>query len=136
MMRAMPNAPSAYAIALLRIVTGLLVASHGLRRLFVGPARAIGGALAAKGLPAPTALAWFVTAAELAGILLALGLFSRAAGGALAVAMALVVCTQTGALSFIGTGAGIAGEYPLLLTVVGLYFATNPPGPWALRGRR
>jgi uncharacterized membrane protein YphA (DoxX/SURF4 family) len=103
----------------------------------MGPTRAIGGAIAAKGLPLPDVLAWLVTMGELSGILLALGIATRAAGLAIAVTMAsIVVFVQTDALMQLGTGASIPAEYPLLLAILGLFFATQGPTVWSIPFKR
>jgi putative oxidoreductase len=121
------------AIALLRIVTGVLVAPHGIRKLLAGPAHAIGGIIASKGLPYPSLLAWLVTLGELSGILLALGIATRLAGLALAITMAgIVVFVQRDALEQLGTGTSVPAEYPLLLAVLGLFFAMLGPTIWSI----
>lgn len=127
---------AARAIAILRIVTGVLVASHGIRKIIKGPATAIGGTIAKLGLPAPEVLAWLATLGELSGILLALGAFTRLAGAAVAATMGgIVVFIQARHLTGLGTGAAVVAEYPLLLAVLGLFFVAVGPGTWALRNR-
>src|SRR4051794_30390041 len=99
------------AIAVLRIVTGLLVAPHGVRKLLAGPVKSIGGAIAARGLPLPDVLAWLVTLGELAGILLVVGVATRAAGLAIALTMAgIVIFVQSDLLGQLGTGASVPAE--------------------------
>jgi putative oxidoreductase len=126
------------AIALLRIVTGLLVAPHGIRMLLAGPTHSIGGAIAARGLPLPDVLAWFVTIGELSGILLVLGIATRAAGLLIAVTMAgIVIFVQRDLLGDLGTGASVPAEYPLLLTFLGAFFAGQGETVWSVPfGRR
>src|SRR6266496_923840 len=102
--RSIPAMNPSSAIALLRIATGILVAPHGIRKLLTGPSQAIGQAIAAKGLPLPDVLAWLVTIGELSGILLALGVATRAAGAMIAVTMAgIVAFTQIEKLAQLGT---------------------------------
>jgi len=121
------------AIALLRIVTGLLVAPHGIRKLLTGPSQAIGETIAAKGLPLPNVLAWLVTIGELSGILLAVGVATRAAGLIIALTMAgIVAFTQLERLAQLGTGASVPAEYPLLLAVLGAFFAVLGPTVWSV----
>jgi uncharacterized membrane protein YphA (DoxX/SURF4 family) len=126
------------AIAILRIVTGFLVFPHGIRKLLAGPTRAIGGSIAARGLPLPDVLAWFVTIGELSGILLVLGIATRAAGLLIAVTMAgVVLFVQRDLLGELGTGASIPAEYPLLLFFLGAFFAALGETVWSVPfGRR
>jgi putative oxidoreductase len=126
------------AIAVLRIVTGLLVAPHGIRKLLAGPTRAIGGAIASRGLPFPDVLAWLVTIGELCGILLVLGIATRAAGFLMAVTMAgIVLFVQRDLLGDLGTGASVPAEYPLLLMFLGAFFAVLGETVWSVPfGRR
>jgi putative oxidoreductase len=121
------------AIVLLRIATGLLVAPHGVRKLLAGPAKAIGGAIAQRGLPLPDLLAWLVTIGELCGILLVLGIATRAAGLAIVLTMAgIVVFVQKDLLLELGTGASVPAEYPLLLAILGAFFAALGPVVWSV----
>jgi uncharacterized membrane protein YphA (DoxX/SURF4 family) len=126
------------AIALLRIVTGLLVAPHGIRTLLAGPTRSIAGAIAARGLPLPDVLAWFVTIGELAGILLVLGVATRFAGLLIALTMGgIVLFMQKDLLVDLGTGASVPAEYPLLLAFLGAFFASQGETVWSVPfGRR
>jgi putative oxidoreductase len=126
------------AIASLRIVTGLLVTPHGIRKLLAGPPHAIGGAIAARGLPMPDVIAWLVTIGELAGILLVLGIATRAAGLLIAVTMAgIVIFVQRDLLGELGTGASVPAEYPVLLMFLGAFFAAIGETVWSVPfGRR
>lgn len=127
---------TAHALALVRILAGLLAASHGVRKLIKGPVAAIGGSISKEGLPYADWLAWGVTFGELAGVMLAAGVLTRIAGGAVAATMAAIVFfVQSAKLTEIGTGAGVAVEYPLLLGAVALFFVVAGPGVWALDRR-
>lgn len=128
-------------LAGLRIVTGLLVFPHGVRKLLKGPVEAVGGSMIQHGFP--EWFAWLVTLGELAGLLLAVGLFTRLSGAAVAATMgAIAFFVQAPKLAEIGTGAGVPLEYPILLAALGLAFALRPPREWSLdarlgkRGRR
>jgi len=138
MRKPIPAMNPAAAIAMLRIVTGLLLIPHGVRKLLTGPARAIGGAIVARGLPFPDVLAWFVTIGELAGILLVLGVATRLAGLLVAFTMAgIVIFVQRDLLAELGTGASVPVEYPLLLTFLGAFFAGLGDTKWSVPfGRR
>jgi putative oxidoreductase len=125
------------AIAMLRIATGLLVASHGIRKLLAGPTHAIGGAIARTGLPMPDLLAWLVTIGELAGILLMLGVATRAAGLAILVTMTgIVLFVQKDLLLELGTGVSVPAEYPVLLAVLGAFFAALGSTVWSVPFKR
>jgi putative oxidoreductase len=125
------------ALTLLRVVTGSLVAPHGIRKLLAGPAGAIGNAIASHGIPMPDLVAWLVTLGELSGILLALGIATRAAGLAIALTMAsFVVFVHPALFAQLGTGAGVQLEYPLLLMFLGLFFAALGPTQWSISLKR
>lgn len=122
------------ALAVVRIATGALVFPHGFRKLLHGPVTAIGRQLAAHGFP--PSFAYVVTAGELAGLLLALGVFPRVAAAAVALAMwGIVLWVQLGLWSELGTGTGSRLEYPLLLAVTATVLALQPATRWSLGGR-
>jgi putative oxidoreductase len=132
---AMPKLSESSALAVLRIVAGVLVFPHGVRKLIQGPVAAIGHQMTAHGFPA--SFAYVVTAGELAGIFLALGLYSRIAALAVAVTLwGVVIWVQLGLLTRVGTGPGVSLEYPLLLAVVATLLAALPPTRWSLDRRR
>jgi putative oxidoreductase len=121
------------AIVMLRIATGLLVAPHGIRKLLAGPSSAIGPAIARSGLPLPDLFAWLVTIGELAGILLVVGVAVRAAGFAIAITMlGIVIFVQKELLLELGTGASVPAEYPVLLAVLGAFFAALGGKVWSI----
>ena len=138
MRKTIPAVNPANAIAMLRIVTGLLVAPHGIRKLLAGPPNAISGVIARAGVPLPDVVAWIVTLGECAGILLALGIATRAAGVAIAVTMGgIVLILQRDLLAQLGTGASVPAEYPLLLAFLGAFFAMIGEKVWSVPfGRR
>jgi putative oxidoreductase len=124
------------ALLLTRVATGLLLVPHGYFKITGGVAGLAGG-LAAKGLPAPTALAWCAALAEFAGgIFLALGFLGRLS--ALAISITMVVAWVTmhlGNIKDIGGAGGSAFEYPFLLSVVALGLAISGPGRLSLDAR-
>ena len=123
------------ALALLRVLTGLLVFTHGVRKLLQGPVDAIGKSMAEHGFP--PSFAYVVTLGELSGLLLALGLFTRLAGASVAATMAgIVVVVQSGLIAKVGTGRGVPFEYPLLLAVAAALFILLPLTPFSLDARR
>lgn len=122
------------ALALLRIVTGVLVFPHGVRKLIQGPVAAVGRQMLAHGFP--ESFAYVVTAGELAGLFLALGLYSRIAAAAVAATMwGIVIWVQLGLLGRVGTGAGVSLEYPFLLAVIATLLAALPPTRFSLDRR-
>lgn len=132
---AMPKLSDSAALAVLRVATGVLVFPHGVRKLIQGPVTAIGKQMLAHGFPAN--FAYLVTAGELAGLFLALGLFSRLAAAAVAATMwGIVIWVQLDLFRRVGTGASVAAEYPLLLAVIATLLAALPPTRWSLDRRR
>ena len=122
-------------LALFRVLTGALVFTHGVRKLIQGPVAAIGKAMSEHGFP--PSFAYVVTLGELAGLLLAVGLFTRLAAAGVAATMAgIVVVVQSGLIGQIGTGRGVPFEYPLLLTVAAALFVILPRTPFSLDARR
>ncbi len=134
----MPKLDAPRALALLRIAVGLLVFWHGVTKVLKGPVAAIGRQVAAHGFP--ESFAYVVTAGELAGLFLAVGLYSRLAAAFVAVTMlGIAGFVQVGLLASVGTGKGVPLEYPLLLAVCCLVLAIGPGTRWtldALRRRR
>jgi putative oxidoreductase len=123
------------ALAVLRIVTGLLVFPHGVRKLLKGPVSAIGKAMAEHGFP--ESFAYVVTLGELAGLLLALGLFTRYSAALVALTMAgIALVVQRGLVWQIGTGKGVPLEYPLLLMICAAVFVVVPVRRWSLDAKR
>ena len=132
---AMPKLSESSALAALRIATGLLVFPHGVRKLIQGPVAAVGRQMVAHGFP--PSFAYVVTAGELSGLFLALGLFSRAAAAAVAMTMwGIVIWVQLGLLSRLGTGTSVPFEYPLLLAVIATLLTALPATRWSLDRRR
>jgi len=113
-----------YVLSLLRIVAALLFMQHGLSKFF--------------GFPAPSAqhlelfdLEWFSAVIELAGgILVTLGLFTRAAAlimsGEMAIGYFLFHAPQ-GFYPYLNHG-----ELAIMFCFVFLYLVFAGPGPWSL----
>jgi putative oxidoreductase len=115
-----------HLLSLLRIMAALLLLQHGTQKLLDFPARAAG-----RAAPEFLSLIWWAGAIELVGgILLAVGLFSRAT--------AFILSGELAFAYFIGhAGRGFypilnAGELAALYCFVFLYLAAAGPGPWSL----
>ncbi len=131
---AMSKLSESGALAVLRITTGVLVFPHGVRKLIQGPVAAIGKQMLAHGFP--VSFAYVVTAGELAGVFLALGLYSRIAAAAVAATMwGIVIWVQLDLITRMGTGGGVSLEYPLLLAVIATLLVALPPTRWSLDRR-
>jgi putative oxidoreductase len=130
-----PKLSDSSALALLRIATGALVFPHGVRKLLTGPVTAIGKSMVAHGFPA-----WFaypITFGELCGALLAVGLFVRYSAAVVALTLGgIVIVVQAPLVRELGTGRGVALEYPLLLALTATLFVLAPPTKWSLGKRR
>lgn len=131
----MPRLDPATALALLRIITGLLAFPHGLRKLLKGPVAAIGGQMAAHGFP--HWFAYIVVLGELAGLLMVVGLFSRFASVAVALTMAgIAVVVNAGEVARIGTGDSLGFELSILLAAAAALCALAPSTRFSLDGLR
>jgi putative oxidoreductase len=109
----------------LRIVVGLILATHGAMKLTDLHGTAQG--FAQLGIPYPQYAAYFAVAGEFfGGIGLAVGLFTRlAAFGTL--------CTMAVAIGYVHIGHGLIAknggwEYPLTLALISLFFITHGAG--------
>lgn len=84
--------------AIIRVVAGASMAAfHGYRKVFEGGAARLAGTVAELGLPFPLVNAWIASLSEfVGGILLAIGLATRAAGLFLAGTMAVAIYSHLG----------------------------------------
>jgi len=122
-----------HARTLLRLVVGLLITLHGVRKIF-GVLPSVAGRVGAPPL-ALDSLPAFTGALEIvAGPLLMAGLFLRQAAWVIAAEalVAYLVIAQPRALWPIRNG----GIEALLYAAVMLYFAAAGPGPWSLDALR
>jgi putative oxidoreductase len=110
-------------LSIVRIVVALLILEHGLSRLFGFP----------SALPSPPlfTLYWFAGAIELAGgVLLTLGLFTRAAAFILSGEMAVAYFLSHAPLGFYPILN--RGDGAILYCFIFLYIAFAGAGPWSL----
>lgn len=130
----MPAFKESSALAVLRIATGALMFLHGVRKLAAGPVNVIGKSLAAHGFP--PWFAYVVTLGELAGVLLALGFYTRLSAAAVALTLwGIVAFVQLPLATELGTGRGVPLEYPIVLALTATLFVLAPPTKWSV-GRR
>jgi len=122
---------SAYApraLALLRIVAGLLFLEHATQKFFAFPVP----------FPMPGPLPPLLIAAGaielVAGILITVGLFTRIAAFIAAGEMAIGYWMKHGANSFWPAANG--GEAAILFCFIFLYLACAGPGAWSVDGAR
>ncbi len=81
-----------WGIAVLRVVVGIVFVAHGAQKLFVWGFGAVAGFLGQVGIPVAMLAAIVVTLVEcLGGLVLLVGLFTRWAGGLLAVDMLVAI---------------------------------------------
>jgi len=117
----------AKGMAVLRIITGLLMAYHGLEIFSKETMDMYTGWDSVKALPAGNFMVYAGKAGELAaGILLTLGLYTRWAALAMAFIM-FFICF------FIGSGKfWYEDQHPFLFGMMALVFAIFGPGAWAI----
>jgi putative oxidoreductase len=127
------NRTGPIALCIIRAATGLLLVPHGYGKL-TGGAAGLAGMLAAKGLPAPSVLAWCATLAELVGgLCLAVGFLARPAAAVVSFTMVVAwTSSHLGNIADIGGRNGGLFEYPFLLSVIGLALAISGPGRLSL----
>ena len=115
-----------YAVPLIRVAAGLILAPHGAQKLFgwfgAPPMTFYEQFLTNLGLTPPIFWMYFIGCVEFfGGLLLAVGLFTRIAAAAIAIQMLYIVFFINWANGFFWTPkAGI--EYPLLWGIVALAF--------------
>lgn len=115
-------------LAIVRIITGLLMAYHGLeifnRELMVGYVNWD----VIKGLPAPEFMVYLGKGLELVtGILLAAGLFTR-------ITTSLIMANMLFICFFVGSGKFYSeDQHPFLFALLGFLFFMTGPGNWSLR---
>lgn len=120
------------AMLILRIGIGVVFVGHGWDKVVTNGIDKVAGFFASMGIPSPTASAYFGGYVELiGGILLIVGLGTNIVSLLLSVVMAgaiYFVHLKDGFLSVDGGGY----EYPLVLLLVLLFFATAGSGRFGL----
>lgn len=131
----MHAAKSAYALAFLRVVTGVVFISHGWPKL-AGGIEQTAGMFGQLGIPLPTIAAWAVALLEtFGGLALILGALTAPIALLLAIHMVVgLVLVHLPAWYVIGPGTG-GSEFNVLLIAVLLTIVAAGPGAAALGSR-
>jgi putative oxidoreductase len=117
-------------LAIVRIITGLLMAYHGLeifnRELMVEYANWD----SINGMPAPEFMVYLGKGLELVmGLFLLLGVFTRLAGMLITINM-LYICFFVGGGKFWS-----ADQHPFMFAVIGFLFFMTGPGAWSIKSK-
>jgi putative oxidoreductase len=121
-----------FAIALLRIVTGIVFTAHGAQKVFVFGFAGVTAGFAKMGVPMPAVTAPFIGVLELvAGIALIIGLLTRLAALGLA-------CDMLGAILLVHGAAGFflptGYEFVLMLLTANVVLVLGGPGALSVDG--
>lgn len=117
-----------YALALLRIVSGLIFLEHGTQKFLGFP----GGERAWSGLALNNPAAFAGLVELIAGLLITLGLFTRPAAFIASGTMATAYWLAHAPQSFFPVNNG--GDAAILFCFVFLYFLFAGPGAWSIDG--
>jgi putative oxidoreductase len=121
-----------FAIALLRIITGIVFTAHGAQKVFVYGFAGITAGFVKMGVPMPAVTAPFIGMLELvAGIALIIGLLTRLAALGLA-------CDMLGAILLVHGAAGFflptGYEFVLMLLTASATLVLGGPGALSVDG--
>ncbi|SCW90967.1 putative oxidoreductase [Sphingobium faniae] len=119
-----------YALALLRIVSGLIFLAHGTQKFFGFP----GGERAWSGLAFDNPGAFAGIVETVAGALIVLGLFTRPAAFIASGTMAVAYWMAHAPQNFFPVNNG--GDAAILFCFVFLYLVFAGPGAWSVDGVR
>jgi putative oxidoreductase len=123
-----------WALAIMRVVVGIVFAMHGGQKLFQFGLTGVTGAFSGMGVPAPELAAPIVTFVEfLGGLALASGAFTRIAAALLAVDMlgAILLVHISGGF-FLPTGF----EYALVLMTISIGYVVAGAGAYSIDALR
>jgi len=122
-----------YALALLRIISGLIFLEHGTQKFLGFPAGQ--SALSGLALDTPSAFAGLIEIVT--GVLITIGLYTRAAAFVASGTMAVAYWLMHAPQNFFPVNNG--GDAAILYCFVFLYLVFSGPGTWSLdevRSRR
>lgn len=119
-----------HALALLRIVAGLIFLEHGTQKFLSFPA----GEMAGMGLGFANLGAWAGLIEIVCGLLIALGLFTRPAAFLASGTMAVAYWYAHAPQDFFPVNNG--GDAAILYCFVFLLFVFSGPGSWSVDGLR
>ena len=115
---------------LIRLIAGGSLAFHGYQILF-GNIEGAGRFFESVGFENGLLWAWVVGILEFAaGIMLAVGLLTRLAAGAIIVFLAVAIVTYHWEFGYNWEARGV--EYPLFWAIVVFHFLIHGGGPWSL----
>lgn len=114
------------ALTILRVTVGIVMVSHGWKKLT--DMQATVDSFAGMGMPAPDVMVWFAVAGEfLGGLGLLVGALTPLAGlGVMAVMLTAILVVHAGNGLFAENGGF---EYPLVLLMAAFYFVVRGAGP-------
>ena len=122
-----------YAPTLIRLALAIVIIPHGFAKLFLDDAVPASRNFVNFGWAYPVAWAYFIGIIEFfGGLLLIVGLYSRAVAVALLIQMS-VICFAVLWPNWVWSKRGM--EYPLLMGLVALSILLGGPGPLALDNR-
>lgn len=118
------------ALAILRVITGIIFTAHGWQKLFVFGLAGTTGGFTQMGIPFPGLAGPVVSVVELlAGVLLVLGVVTRLAGFVLAIDMlGAILLVHARAGFFLPAGA----EFALAMFAAAIALAIGGPGAYSL----
>lgn len=125
---------SPFAGTVLRLAVGVIFIAHGFDKLNNG-VNGFAGFLASLNVPAPDLMAWLVTILELGGgVLLILGLATRAVALAFVVMMVFTISLVKAEVGLIGA-EGAGAEIDLMLLAGALALVLMGPGAASVDGK-
>lgn len=120
------------ALAILRIVVGVVFIAHGAQKLFVWGHPGVVGAFTKMGIPVPALTGWVVAIVEFfGGVALVLG-------AAASIAAALIAVDMLGAMVFVHLKNGfflpMGAEFAFTLFGAAVTIMIAGPGAWSVDG--
>ena len=113
----LPARLSEFALLVVRVIVGIIIAAHGWQKLAVlGPANFGQDLLAQSGVPLPIFMGYVVTFTEvIGGILLIVGLLSRLVALVLTINLGIATLLVNVHVGLLSSTEGVGAELPLAL---------------------